>query len=140
MKSHVMLVLVSFLISAAPARPDPTGLYCAYGGSSFLIARQAGHQVVDRRISSWQGMHHCGVQGTATAAPDSWLMEVRGCMLRLREESGALILDASPRDACAPFCGARAQLNGLTFPQSSRMTASADAVLFTRGLGKLDPC
>ena len=135
-----MLGLACFLISAASVRADPAGLYCADGGSSFLIARQAGYQAVDLRISSWQGMHHCGVQGTATAAPDGWLMEVRDCWLRLREESGALILDASPRDVCAPFCGARAQLNGLTFPQSSRVTASADPVMFTRDLGELDPC
>lgn len=140
MKSYMMLVLAGFLISAAPAHADPLGLYCADGGSSFLIARQAGDQAVDLRISSWQGMHHCGVQGTATAAPDGWLMEVRGCMLRLREESGAFILDASPRQACAPFCGARAQLNGLTFPQSSQVTARADPVLFARNLGELNPC
>ncbi|MEI4233821.1 hypothetical protein [Roseovarius sp. D22-M7] len=140
MKSRVLPVLAGFLISAAPALADSAGLYCAYGGNSFLIARQAGTNAVDLRISSWQGMHHCGVQGTATAAPDGSLLEARGCMLRLREESGAIMLEASPHEACAQFCGARARLNGLSFPQSSRITARADPALFARDLGELDPC
>ncbi|MFB9151638.1 hypothetical protein [Roseovarius ramblicola] len=85
-------------------------------------------------------MSHCGIEGTANATPDGWLLENQGCQVQLWEEGGAIMLAASPREACAPFCGARANLNGLTFPHSSRVTANPDPSLFAHDLGELSPC
>ncbi|PWE33818.1 hypothetical protein DDZ14_03920 [Maritimibacter sp. 55A14] len=133
-------VLAGFLLTAAPAFADPAGLYCTDGGDSFLIGQPAGDDAFDVRIISWQGGFHCGIDGTAHAMPDGWLLESQGCALELREESGAIRLAASPPEACAPFCGAQATLNGLTFPRSGRMTESPDPSLFERDLGELDPC
>lgn len=133
-------VLAGFLLTAAPALADPAGLYCTDDGNSFLIGRSVGSDAFEVRITSWQGTFHCGIEGTANATPDGWLLENQGCKLQLREEGGAIVLAASPREACAPFCGARANLNGLTFPHSGRVTASPDPSLFERDLGELNPC
>ena len=133
-------VLAVFLLTATPAPADPAGLYCSDGGSSFLIGRPAGGDAFDVRITSWQGGFHCGIEGTARATPDGWLLEKRGCMLQLRQEGGAIVLAASPPEACEPFCGARANLNGLTFPDAGRVADNADTSLFEHDLGELDPC
>ncbi len=125
---------------ATSAHADPVGLYCVDDGNSFLIVRPAGGDAFEVRIKSWQGMFHCGIEGTANATTDGWLLENQGCKLQLREEDGVIALAASPREACAPFCGARANLNGLTFPPSSRVTANPDPSLFEHDLGELNPC
>ena len=125
---------------AASALADPAGLYCIDDGNSFLIGRRVGSDAYEVRITSWQGMFHCGIEGTASATPDGWLLENQGCKLQLREAGGAIGLAASPREACAPFCGARANLNGLTFPPSSQVTANPDPSLFAHDLGELNPC
>lgn len=132
--------LAGLLLSAAAVLANPVGLYCANGGNSFLIGQPVGGGAFDLRISSWQGMHHCGIAGVARATSDGWLLETEGCTLRLLDAGGALVL-ATPADgACAPFCGARATLDGLTFPHASRVSESADPSLFARDLGELDPC
>lgn len=133
-------LLLAGLLTAAPALADPVGLYCSDGGNSFLIARTAQGDVFEVRVSSWQGMFHCGIEGMASAMPGGWRLVNQGCELQLREESGAIVLAASPHEACAPFCGARGNLNGVTFPLSDRLTASPDASLFEQDLGELNPC
>ncbi|MFB9151635.1 hypothetical protein [Roseovarius ramblicola] len=142
MMKRLAPVLAGFVLTAAPAPAlaDPAGLYCIDDGNSFLIGRPAGSAAFEVRITSWQGMSHCGIEGTANTTTDGWLLENHGCKLQLREEGGAIALAASPREACAPFCGARANLNGLTFPPSSRVTANPDPSLFARDLGELNPC
>jgi len=142
MLSRITPVLAGLLICAAPVpvRADPVGLYCADGGDSFLIGRSTGDGTLAIRISSWQGMHHCGIDGTARAVLDGWLLETSGCRLRLHEEGGAIVLAASPDEACAPFCGARARLDGLRFAEADRVSTQADPALFARDLGELGPC
>ncbi len=140
MMKRLTPVLAGFLLTSAPALADPAGLYCTDGGTSFLIGRLAGSAAFEVRITSWQGMFHCGIEGTAHATPDGWLLENQGCRIQLREENGAIVLAAAPREACAPFCGARANLDGLTFPHGSRVTASPDPSLFESDLGELNPC
>lgn len=144
MMSRIVPVLAGILIfifaAPVPVRADPVGLYCADGGDSFLIGRSGGDETVAIRISSWQGMHHCGIDGTARAVSGGWLLETRGCRLGLHEEGGAIVLAAAPEEACAPFCGARARLGGLRFTEADRVSTEADPALFARDLGELDPC
>jgi len=142
MLSRLTPVLAGFMILAAPVpvRADPVGLYCADGGDSFLIGRPTGGDTLAIRISSWQGIFHCGIDGTARAVADGWLLETSGCRLRLHEEGGAIVLAASPGEACAPFCGARARLDGLRFAGADQVSPQADPALFARDLGELDPC
>ncbi|KZX94267.1 hypothetical protein A3747_01085 [Sulfitobacter sp. HI0076] len=85
-------------------------------------------------------MFYCGIEGMANATQDGWLLENQGCKLQLREEDGVIALAASPHEACAPFCGMRANLNGLTFPPLSRVTTALDPSLFAHDLGELNPC
>ena len=140
MMMRIMPILAGALLHAAPGLADPEGVYCADGGDSFLIARPAGNGGVDLRISSWQATHHCGISGIAQATQDGWLLEAAGCKLHLREEGGALVLATSPDAACEAACGARANLDGISFASAGRMSANADPSLFAQDLGALGPC
>jgi len=99
-----------------------TGVYCARGGDDALVVEERG-QSLNFMLSSWQGgMHHCGTgRLTATAQVGGFAVTDGACTLRLREDGLDILLEAAPFEACKQqYCGARAALDTLRLPLSSR--------------------
>lgn len=137
---RVLTGLLLSLLSVGSAAAEPLGLYCRDGGSHFLMARAAGAGGLEIRISSWQGMHFCGASGLAQNSGAGWLFVEEGCRVSVRPDGEAFRIGAEPEEACAALCGARARLDGLSFPASTRKKKSLDPALFSAGLGEIDPC
>ncbi len=111
---------------AATQPGEISGLYCTDNDSLALQEMENG----DMRfmISSWQGRGQtCAGEGTARRTPYSWRYEadMRGgdserCGLAI-SAGGAVRLSTDSDARCQSLCGARATLNGLAFPQTSRV-------------------
>lgn len=101
---------------------DLTGVYCGRDGSDILIVEDRGDRV-GFELSSWQGGgHHCGTgRLTATPSGDGYEVTDGACTLRLASDDSVIFLDASPFDSCkSQYCGARAGLESISLPLSSR--------------------
>lgn len=79
------------------------------------------------RLSSWQGNGHaCTAQGAIAPIEGGWMFQDpnagAGCQILIKVTSEQGLQLSDPGGACkARLCGARAAIDGLTFPRSSQM-------------------
>lgn len=109
-------------VAAEASAQDLTGVYCARGGDDALVVEARGNSL-GFMLSFWQGgMHHCGIgRLTAAAQGGGFAVTDGACTLRLRDDGIDIILEAAPVEACKQhYCGARAILDTLRLPLSSR--------------------
>jgi peptidoglycan hydrolase-like protein with peptidoglycan-binding domain len=104
------------------------GVYCLQDGADKLAVRETAGGGIEFAITSWQGGgHSCGAGGRAHPSPTGWRYEAdmsgadhERCAINFTYDHGVTL--SVDRDArCRSQCGARATLDGLLFPESSRL-------------------
>jgi len=113
------------------------GVYCQRDGAHKLAIRETAGGGIEFAITSWQGGgHHCGASGRARPSPTGWRYEANmsgagheRCAINFAYDHGVTL--SVDRDArCRSQCGARATLDGLLFPESSRLGRLAAPSIF----------
>jgi hypothetical protein len=118
--------------SKVASADDITGLYCTDGGNDSLAVRGANDGAIEFVLSSWQGgMHHCSAFGRAEASGDGWRHIASAgsnsddrCVISF-SINGGIRLSTDADAACLSACGARASIDGLSFPFTDRITPTA---------------
>jgi hypothetical protein len=108
--------------SGSPASPASPG-YCYRTDETTLRLDVAGDGQAIFALDSWQAAgHHCGAGGPARPTESGWLFEADACRIEIlvTPESGLRLTD---RDwVCKEtMCGARAVIDGLSFPRASQI-------------------
>ncbi|ATJ81543.1 hypothetical protein ACFPTY_01060 [Halomonas beimenensis] len=119
---HLVLGICLMGVALGVSANELTGVYCGRDGSDILVVDDRGERV-GLTFSSWQGGgHHCGKgRLTATRRGEAYEVTDGSCSLTLSRDAAAITLAATPYDACKrQYCGARAALEAMSLPLSSR--------------------
>ncbi|WP_068809261.1 hypothetical protein [Thauera phenolivorans] len=102
----------------------------------MLAIKGESQQVIRFGFSMWtpEGSH-CGVTGTATPSQAGWTHTSGSeagadlCVLTLSRMGDGYRVSAAP-GTCASACGARATIDGVTFPPTSQVQNAVSGRLF----------
>ena len=127
----VLPALALAALSAAPAwSAGPGKSYCYKTADSTLRLDVASNGRAGFVLDSWQGGGHaCSAAGTATATATGWVYDERldsgPCTIEILISDGGIRLTDADWRCKASLCGARAVIDGLTFPRSSQVSCAS---------------
>jgi hypothetical protein len=113
--------------AAAPAVAESYCFRAGPDGASDLRLDIAGNGRASFTLESWQGGgHSCGASGQARAIEGGWVyretIDGARCEIVLaRTEDGGILLQDTDNRCRTTLCGARAMIDGLAFPHTSRV-------------------
>jgi hypothetical protein len=116
---------------AIPASGPLTGLYESKSGglSSQLCIVDRGEGAARFGLNIWGGnMHSCSGAGTVARKGGGLTLTMAGdrsCVIEARIDGDAIRLPAKVPEGCTYYCGARAQLTGISLTRTGKTEADA---------------